>query len=121
MEQRVESLGRFHPDTATYAAIAARRPAPRDKLFAPKSRHAVAAIAGLYPDFYAIEKHYALFYVFRAERGSWAQKCGSPHEVKALVGLYKCPYFVRASATKKISKKTKASSRLLVSTLLLFL
>ena len=57
VQQRVESLGRLHPDAAADTAVAARRTASRNEFFAAKCRHAIATVAGFYPYFYAVQKH----------------------------------------------------------------
>src|SRR5258706_6182647 len=57
MKKRVQSLGGFHPHAAADTAVTARRAAARDEFLTPESRDAVTAVAGLYPDFYAVEEH----------------------------------------------------------------
>ncbi len=67
MNQGIVAFARFHPDVAALAAVAARRPAPGDKLLAPERHAAVAAVPSLDSDFGFIDKHdvYALMQ-FRA-------------------------------------------------------
>ncbi len=57
MHQRIVALARFHPDVAALAAIAARRPAPRNKLLPPERHAAVATIPSLNSNFGFIDKH----------------------------------------------------------------
>src|SRR5205807_753080 len=57
VNQSVVALAGFHDDVAALAAIAARRPAARNKLLATKRKTTVAAIAGLHTNFGFINKH----------------------------------------------------------------
>ncbi len=57
MYQRIVPLARFHDDVPAIAAIAARRPSPRDKLLPPERHAAIAAVARLYPNCGFIDKH----------------------------------------------------------------
>jgi len=59
MHQRVMPLTRFHDDVAALAAIATRRPAPRDKLLAPERHAAIPAVPGLNPNFRLVDEHVA--------------------------------------------------------------
>ena len=57
MDERVVPLAGFHDDVAALAAIAARGPSTRNKLLPPKSKTAVAAVAGLYANCGFINEH----------------------------------------------------------------
>ena len=57
MDQRVVPLAGFHDDIAALAAIAARGPSTWNKLLPPKSKTAVAAVAGLYANCGFINEH----------------------------------------------------------------
>src|SRR3954447_13399386 len=57
MDQRVVPLAGFHDDVAALAAITAGGPSTRNKLLPPKSKTAVAAVAGLYANCGFINEH----------------------------------------------------------------
>ena len=57
VHQRVVALAGFHDHVATLAAVAARRPAARDKLLPPERHAAIAAVACLHPNFGFINEH----------------------------------------------------------------
>src|SRR6266567_1058980 len=57
VDERVVALAGLHDDIAALAAVAAGRPAPRDKFFPPKGHAAIAAVPSLDPDFCLINKH----------------------------------------------------------------
>jgi hypothetical protein len=57
VDEGVMALGRRHDDVAATAAVAAGRAAAGDKLFAPEGHAAIAAVAGLDPDFCFIDEH----------------------------------------------------------------
>jgi hypothetical protein len=57
VHQGVMALARLHDDVAALAAIAARGAAARDVLLPAESHAAVAAVAGLDPDFCLVDEH----------------------------------------------------------------
>src|SRR5258708_7240506 len=57
VQQRIQRRVTDEPNVATAASVTARRSTARDKLFAPESSHAVAAVASLDPNLYAIDEH----------------------------------------------------------------
>jgi len=54
VKKRIQTFGRFDPDTAANAAVAARRPTARYEFLTPKRRHAIAAVARFNSYFYSI-------------------------------------------------------------------
>ena len=56
-QERVQVLGGLQHDVAAVAAVAARRAAPRDVLLPAEGNAAVAAVAGLHPDFGLVNEH----------------------------------------------------------------
>jgi hypothetical protein len=50
-------LARLHKNVATTSTIPTTRPTPRHKLLTPEGHAAIAAIAGLHPNFCFINKH----------------------------------------------------------------
>ena len=57
MHQRVMPLAGFHDHVSAFAAVAARRPAARNKFLPAKGHAAIAAVARLHPNFCLIDKH----------------------------------------------------------------
>src|SRR5450432_279055 len=57
MYQRVVTLARLHNNVATLTAVAAGGPAARNKLRPPERHAAIAAVAGLDPNFRLIDEH----------------------------------------------------------------
>jgi hypothetical protein len=57
MQERVQRRVRYDPHVTAAPSVTARRSAARDKLLAPESSHAVAAVAAFYPNLYAINEH----------------------------------------------------------------
>src|SRR5258708_36116424 len=107
VQERIESLGRLHPDAAANTAVTARRPAARNEFFPPKGGHAVAAIARLYPDLYSVEEHeLGLIVGF----GFWISKqCRSPRVSKgATSNLRVTPLLTRGILQPRFSAKNKS-------------
>ena len=57
MNQRIVPLARLHDDVAATAAVATRGPPARHELLPPEGHAAVAAVAGLDPNFGFINEH----------------------------------------------------------------
>ncbi len=57
MHQRVMPLAGFHDHVSALAAVAARRSAARNIFLAAKGHAAIAAVAGLDPNFCLIDEH----------------------------------------------------------------
>src|ERR1041385_7444965 len=70
MQQRVHRLISDDPDIPATTAVAARRTAARNKLFAAKGSHAVTAVAASNLNFRSIDEH-----LFRSAR---IRACGTP-------------------------------------------
>jgi hypothetical protein len=58
VKQSIQALVRLQPDIASFAAVASGRAAPRNEFLAPKRRDTISAVAGLYLDLYAVDKHF---------------------------------------------------------------
>src|SRR5258706_489558 len=61
MQQCIQLRVSDDPDVPPPASVTARGPSAWDELLAPKSSHAVAAVAPLKPNFYAIDEHFENF------------------------------------------------------------
>ena len=57
IKQRCQPMGGGEDDVAAISAVAAVRPAARDKHFPPEAARSVAASPGFYKDLYFIDKH----------------------------------------------------------------
>ena len=81
MNQRVMPLAGFHDDVATIAAVPARRPAARDKLFASEREASVAAIPSFYSNCGFIDEHKSLvarrWLTNKKSLGPKARLCGA--------------------------------------------
>ena len=69
MDERVVAFARLHDHVASAAAVAAGGPAAGNELLPPEGHAAVAAVAGLHPDFCLIDKHGLDNTVWKNSRG----------------------------------------------------
>src|SRR5437870_12312148 len=76
VNQGVVALAGFHDDVAALAAITAGRSAARNELLVAKRKTAIAAIAGLHPNFGFVNEH-----------GSTEPSCAGPPPRRGRLGL----------------------------------
>jgi hypothetical protein len=60
MQQRIQPLVRFHPNTSADTSITSARAPARHEFFAPEGRDAIAAVTSLDLYFYSVDKHFRI-------------------------------------------------------------